>query len=479
MNFPYPHTLISMDMKIEGGTVNRISQPSAPLKPGPTSTSAELSSSVLSLSLLVASQQSKTALAKFKRRGVIERRLLAADELDAESTSRKTQRHAFALNSARVRALAGMATRLQAQHGVWRLQAERRLPFGYANINATPSGSQDDVLQASWLVVPALTSLCSWATHPRDHIGGTTAMVPPSVTEQPQVSTHEFRPSDSRVELIGVESHINTSNQIKFGDGGNEELAPAQYNKDALPCQWQTVRPFDSVNSPLADLRAVVFHPQFSYIDKSDICRAPLAGSSKVQSWVDPTAPLLSAEGVGSTPFPSSSSQLPPASLPPAVVLYVAEFIAELLEVPLPPHERDEEPEPDSAAKPKDTAVPVVRVSHQVPATIVDARHASEQWDDPLRLVFDGRHLIDPTTQGDSVQSHIFFSDGRTHQECMRHMILGTFDSPSSAAMLRNLSMRQSLLFLYNTSEQVRNCELSLILELSGLIARSSLTSFA
>jgi len=46
--------------------------------------------------------------------------------------------------------------------------------------------------------------------------------------------------------------------------------------------------------------------------------------------------------------------------------------------------------------------------------------------------------------------------DGRTHSERFRRKLLGAADNPGSDRMLKRLTVGQSLLFLFNTKEQVR-----------------------
>ena len=71
---------------------------------------------------------------------------------------------------------------------------------------------------------------------------------------------------------------------------------------------------------------------------------------------------------------------------------------------------------------------------------------------DPKSLIFSGLQLPDPVC--DQKRSYIFFSNRHTHEECIQRMLLGTSDPPG----IKYLEINRSLLFLFNTTEQVRMC---------------------
>lgn len=219
--------------------------------------------------------------------------------------------------SVRAAALRDMTNQLRSSLSQWRLQAGQRAPFIWGLRNATID-KQSTIIQAGWLIAPALAELCYWERFRlpiRVHsepacvarqevmddnllsIDVAETMAPPSVSNSaPQAAarwsspslTANFRGDDM------VQSSVSPATQI-----------------------WQpSTKPFEPADSPLGDLRAYVFHPYFAAASTADVRGPPLCGALE-----DPAL------------HPSNESKNASAPLQPALVLCIAEYVAELLQV--------------------------------------------------------------------------------------------------------------------------------------------------
>lgn len=291
-------------------------------------TPGTLSSSVAALSLLVASQQSKTALAKYKRRGLIERRVLAADELQALKLRLAKSRSSQETTAALSRELGKLAAQLRAGFSQWSAQRGQRVPFS-AYTMAAHGDVSSSALQATWLIVPPLSELCLWGVSCGRGPDARGALLPP-LALGPQngpsgAATLERLSTGmaaSTVESDFAPMEILEPTQGSFARFSDDHGSPGDKHttREAFPAvQWRSARPFDDAASPLANLRAFAFLPQFAASASADVCGAPLSGAL-----VDASA--LPADAAGETIVTS-----PPLS--PAVVLCIAEFILELLQV--------------------------------------------------------------------------------------------------------------------------------------------------
>lgn len=274
-----------------------------------------LASTVNALSLLVASQQSKTALAKFKRRGLIERRLLAADELKAHEVRHADGVRARERTTALMGALASLSARVRLSAAEWHAQPGPRPPFS-ACAGRMPTATSDAILQASWLVVPPLDALCDRALTER--------RVAITSTASTRTAPSSILVSDSNVPAATDEAapapEPDTGTAIT-GDRGDIHVANAS-RMPVVGAHRAEARPFETADSPLADLRAFAFHPLFASAAAADVCGAPLAGAL-----VD-SAAVLKRAAAGQQPAAVTAP-----ILSPAVVLCVAEFVSEVLQV--------------------------------------------------------------------------------------------------------------------------------------------------
>lgn len=381
-----------------------------------------LASSVNALSLLVASQQSKTALAKFKRRGLIERRLLAADELKAHElqglAAQATRERTMALKDA----LKGLAAHVRLGDAQWRALSGQRVAFS-ACAGRPPTSTTEAVLQASWLVVPPLNALCRRDSD--EHRVGCLS----SASE----STGLLAPPPFKVGASRSPTAAAVAEAVKlpvhdvgvFSTGGHE--GSSSLVEAALPPAPRVLRaesrPFEAADSPLSNLRAFAFHPLFALAASADVCGAPLAGAL-----VDPAAVVATPDSVGLRP----SAATAPA-LPPSVVLCIAEFVADVLQVrgggnpsmPLLP-------EPRAASAPG-------RAASSTSAG--KARPVRSAGCNPRDLVFRGNQLPDPVASVPPASAYVFFSNLRTHDECIKRMLLGAPDNPGSARLLQGLAL--------------------------------------
>ena len=290
-------------------------------------TPGTLSSSVAALSLLVASQQSKTALAKYKRRSLIERRVLVADELQALKLRLAKSRSSRETTAALSRELGKMAAQLRAGFSQWSTQQGQRVPFTACAI--APQGDVSSAaLQASWLIVPPLSELCLWSVSCGRTPDARSALLPPLAPE-PHDGAATLQPRTTGITASCMESDLAPMETIEQNQGSiarfsDDRGPPGEHctTRDAFPAQqWRSARPFDDAASPLANLRAFAFLPQFSASASADVCGAPLSGAL-----VDASA--LPAGAAGET-------VVTPPPLSPAVVLCIAEFVLELLQVNL------------------------------------------------------------------------------------------------------------------------------------------------
>jgi hypothetical protein len=295
---------------------------------------------------------------------------------------------------------------------------------------------------------------------------------------------------------LGPQTNTADSNDADSGPASTGTLAGALPLLPRGSFDWRCARISDWIDAPVAALRSFSFHPLFAMAPHADVQGAPLACSV-----VDPCGIILDPESRPAMPSSDAASASAGGvltSLPPQVLDSVADYVAELLQVPLrrtvstgsssdvtlieslvaqrgkkrrrravslssapmalsavaastaaeaPPAAVVTQASPPSKSGLASPAAPVVAMEAPMqPSTASD-----EGASDPARLLFLGQRIPEPDLTG-----HVFLSDSRTHGECLRRMLLGTRYTPHAARLLQGLVMHRSPLFLYNTTEQVR-----------------------